>query len=310
MQVTVPITHLNEMTMKLFLTLIFFVISVHANDRRAEQSFWEIYTEALRGSAKAQFNTGVIFERGLGAEKNEAKALEWYEKSAEQGYLDAQYNLALMYLSGRGTEVNEVLGEKWLREAIKQGDKEAIKLLEKLKSQKSARALQENGDNSIPIEPVTLILQNTALICEKASKQSECRSYPKGLAVTSRMKKGDFFKISGMGSTKGWQPYTDEGWVHQDDVKKRDGQTKPISSIQSSGEKEITPVTLIVTKRAKVCQSIDLEEQCSYYQAGSVVTSKMMSNEFYKISGIGTKQGWQPLELPRWIHMDDVEKRQ
>jgi len=296
--------------MKLIYILLLIATALEASDRRTEQSFWEIYTEALRGDPKAQFNTGVIFERGLGTEKNETKAIEWYEKSAEQGNLDAQYNIALMYLSGRGTEINEVLGEKWLREAVKQGDKEANILLEKLKSQKKNRALLEDKETTVPIEPITLILQNTALICEKASKTSECRSYPKGLAVTSKMKKGEFFKISGMGSTKGWQPYTEEGWIHQDDVTKRNMNNERISSMKTKEEEKIVPVTLIVNKRAKVCQSIDGEVDCTFYQAGSVVTSKVMSDKYYKISGIGTKQGWQPLELPRWIHMDDVEKRE
>lgn len=294
--------------MKLIGVILTLTVTMYANDPRMEQSFWEIYTEALRGNPKAQFNTGVIFERGIGTEKDEAKALEWYTKSAESGNVDAQYNLGLMYLSGRGTAKNVEAGKKWLDAAAKQGDKEAEALLRKVADKDQSEAKHEETiETQQQIIPVTLILQNTALICNKPSKQSECRSYHEGLAVTSKIKSGPYFKISGMASTKGWQLYQDEGWIHESDVSEREQAKK--TERRELVYNEITPVTLAVNRKTQVCEMPDEKGPCTLYQPGSVVTSTMMSGEYYKISGIATKKGWQPIGLPRWIHRSDVEKR-
>ena len=43
-------------------------------------------------------------KRELVQKKNEQKAVELYQKAAEQGYANAQYNLALCYKKGTGVE--------------------------------------------------------------------------------------------------------------------------------------------------------------------------------------------------------------
>ena len=53
---------------------------------------------------KAQLNVGLMYAIGQGVEKSEEKAVECYQKAAEQGYDKAQYNLALMYAGGHGVE--------------------------------------------------------------------------------------------------------------------------------------------------------------------------------------------------------------
>jgi len=52
---------------------------------------------AERGDASAQFCLGHMYETGLGVEKDDVKAVEWYRKAAEQGHAKAQDKL-LMYL--------------------------------------------------------------------------------------------------------------------------------------------------------------------------------------------------------------------
>ena len=46
----------------------------------------------------AQYNLGYCYEFGIGVEKNEVKAFEYYKKSADQGYLDAQLILGYLEL--------------------------------------------------------------------------------------------------------------------------------------------------------------------------------------------------------------------
>ncbi len=46
---------------------------------------------------------GVMLANGLGTAKNEAEALKWYRKAAEQGHVNAQRSLGFMLANGRGT---------------------------------------------------------------------------------------------------------------------------------------------------------------------------------------------------------------
>jgi TPR repeat protein len=44
---------------------------------------------ALKGYENAQYNLGVMYEKGQGVQKDEKKAMAWFEKAAEQGNKDA-----------------------------------------------------------------------------------------------------------------------------------------------------------------------------------------------------------------------------
>ncbi len=45
---------------------------------------------AERGGAEAQYNLGFMYEHGLGVSRDEAEAVTWYRKAAEQGHAAAQ----------------------------------------------------------------------------------------------------------------------------------------------------------------------------------------------------------------------------
>lgn len=62
----------------------------------------KVEAAATLGHQRSQLNLGLRLEGGRGVPKDDAKAAEWYAKSAEQGDHLAQYNLALMYNAGRG----------------------------------------------------------------------------------------------------------------------------------------------------------------------------------------------------------------
>ena len=57
---------------------------------------------AEQGNSAAQFNLGVLFEKGLGVAQDYAEAARWYMKAGERGDEEAQYNVALMYEKGTG----------------------------------------------------------------------------------------------------------------------------------------------------------------------------------------------------------------
>jgi len=80
---------------------------------------------AKKGLVKAQYNLGVMYEKGKGVEKNLKKAKKWFQFAAEQGLAKAQYNLGLMYAKGKGVEKDYSKAIKWMTLAADQGNGKA-----------------------------------------------------------------------------------------------------------------------------------------------------------------------------------------
>ncbi len=80
---------------------------------------------AEKGDATAQNNIAVLYEEGLGVERNDAEALKWYTKAAQQGLADAQFMTAFFHASGRGTTQDYQQAFVWYQKAAKQGHADA-----------------------------------------------------------------------------------------------------------------------------------------------------------------------------------------
>lgn len=74
------------------------------------------------GNAKAQYEIGNRYARGLGMEQDYAKAVKWFRKSAEQGDASAQRTLAEFYEKGRGVIRDYVQAAKWYLKSAEIGD--------------------------------------------------------------------------------------------------------------------------------------------------------------------------------------------
>ncbi|MDD5581574.1 MAG: SEL1-like repeat protein [Methylobacter sp.] len=59
----------------------------------SEDKIAQLQREAQDGDPDAQYSLAYLYENGLGLPKDEAKALELYQKAADQGHSDAQNNL-------------------------------------------------------------------------------------------------------------------------------------------------------------------------------------------------------------------------
>lgn len=57
-------------------------------------------TAAAQGVAVAQFNLGLLYEKGSGVDPNPAEAIKWFARAADAGFVPAYMNLALLYESG------------------------------------------------------------------------------------------------------------------------------------------------------------------------------------------------------------------
>ncbi len=82
---------------------------------------------AQEGDANAQYNLGVMYDKGHGVPQDFAEAVRWFRLAAEQGDAGAQFNLAFMYSNGQGVPQNYVLAHKWLNLSAVEGDKQSEK---------------------------------------------------------------------------------------------------------------------------------------------------------------------------------------
>lgn len=204
------------------LAILFFLITSGWAETVQQPSFWQIYTDALRGDRDAQYKTGVMYERGMGVERNETMAAQWYEKSAVQGYVDAQYNIAIMYAGGRGVPKNEPIAMMWFALAAKQGDKEARKILldmidGKMDQPAKSSPLMSEGLMET-IVPVSLVCRDNAKVCAKPGGAGECTPMKAKTVLTSKSRSGSYYKISGIVTNHQWKDYPKEGWIDAESV--------------------------------------------------------------------------------------------
>ncbi len=77
---------------------------------------------ADQGDAEAQCIVANMYHLGLDVKRDISEAVQWYKKSAEQGYGVASNNLAGIFAIGDyGVAVNQAEAEKWYQKAREQG---------------------------------------------------------------------------------------------------------------------------------------------------------------------------------------------
>jgi len=76
---------------------------------------------ADQGLAIAQFNVGLMYDKGQGVSKDEVQAMKWYRLAADQGRSDAQYQLGHLYYK----QDNYAEAAKWFHLAADQGRADA-----------------------------------------------------------------------------------------------------------------------------------------------------------------------------------------
>lgn len=106
---------------------------------------------ADKGDANAQYILGVLheerpviwpamlvfifpgllhrFENVEGVARDDAMAVFWYRKAAEQGHAAAQFRLGQMFAAGRCVKEDELASVRWYQKAARQGNADAQKAL-------------------------------------------------------------------------------------------------------------------------------------------------------------------------------------
>jgi uncharacterized protein len=87
------------------------------------ETAYQLFSVAAdRGSARAQFMLGGLYERGLGTAVNLTEALHQYRLAANQGYVSAQVEIARMLDEGLGGSADRDGAYTWLVQAADTGD--------------------------------------------------------------------------------------------------------------------------------------------------------------------------------------------
>ena len=76
---------------------------------------------AAQGYAEAQYNLGNHYYNGKGVRQDYVKTRELWEKAAVQGDAEAQFNLGIMYANGKGVRQDYRTAKEWFGMACKNG---------------------------------------------------------------------------------------------------------------------------------------------------------------------------------------------
>lgn len=91
-----------------------------AKDEAAAVKFFRKAAE--QGHDTAQYDLGWCYENGRGVKRNDAEAVGWYRKAAEQDNALAQNNLGVCYENGQGVQRDYAAAVEWYRKAAEQGN--------------------------------------------------------------------------------------------------------------------------------------------------------------------------------------------
>ena len=125
---------MTNLTTILFLTLTLFLGSIGNSESADFQKGLTAansgdFTTAVRewtplaeqGNANAQYNLGIMYDKGRSVIQNYKTAMKWYRRAGKQGNASAQYALGLIYDSGQVVPQDYKTAVKWYRLSAKQG---------------------------------------------------------------------------------------------------------------------------------------------------------------------------------------------
>jgi TonB family protein len=96
-----------------------------AGGKDLKAAFASVTKAAEQQFPPAEVMLGRFYRDGLGTPKDDAKAVEWFDRAAGHGDPNGQFELGIMYRAGRGVEIDEAYGMKLLTKAAEQDHAEA-----------------------------------------------------------------------------------------------------------------------------------------------------------------------------------------
>ncbi len=108
--------------------------------KEAYDTFWPA---ALSGNADAEELIGVLYAMGLGVERDDRRAFEWYLRSSMKGHPGAQSGIGWYYEVGRGVEIDLVRAYMWYTLSAIGGDPDAAISLEEVVKKMTQEQIDE-----------------------------------------------------------------------------------------------------------------------------------------------------------------------
>lgn len=114
-------------------------------DRGADKEALRLMQRAAdAGSSEGQHRLALVFAEGLaGTPRDEARAVELFEKAAGSGHQRAQLNLGILYFRGKGTGRDLVQARAWLEKAAAGEDPYALYALGRAMDESQGAALAD-----------------------------------------------------------------------------------------------------------------------------------------------------------------------
>ena len=109
------------MTKLILPLLLILCVPLMADEKADKEEFEKTKALAEKGDAKAQYNLGLMYEKGRGVEKDLKEAVKWWRKAAEQGHAYAQRDVGVMYAEGIGVLEDDKEAVKWFRKVAERG---------------------------------------------------------------------------------------------------------------------------------------------------------------------------------------------
>jgi TPR repeat protein len=109
--------------------------------QEAYEAFWPA---ARSGNADAEELIGVMYAMGLGVERDDARAFEWYLRSAMKGHPGAQSGVGWYYEIGRGMPAPDLVrAYMWYTLSAIGGDPDAAISLEEVVKKMTAQEIEK-----------------------------------------------------------------------------------------------------------------------------------------------------------------------
>ena len=131
----------------------------------------EIQFLAQGGEARAQYDLGLMYDKGQGVPQSDSKAMQWYERAAEQGEPRAQYNLGLMHFNGQGVAPDLVKAYFWISLSASHGDRHALDARDYISEKMSVEQIAE-GKRLVHEYQEKVAQRDACIVCNLFSGKS------------------------------------------------------------------------------------------------------------------------------------------
>ncbi|MDX8396129.1 MAG: tetratricopeptide repeat protein, partial [Mariprofundaceae bacterium] len=116
-------------------------------DKRYDDAFQWFEKSARESNAEGQFQLGSLYQKGLGADRDDEQAVRWFRLAAKQGHAKAQYQLATHLEYGRGVSLGLQEMVSWYQQAAEKGLGEAMYRLAIVYS--DGRGIDQSDDHAL-----------------------------------------------------------------------------------------------------------------------------------------------------------------